>query len=222
MALWWNWQTRTTQNRMLSRASRFDPEQSHHFFANWKSDHQTSMMGRQHFVITRSTRKLDELDITACFGYFIEMKFGLLLVTCLIALSCHLAYASLGGDSTTVQKDAAKIKSKATVTLHPSYSMYEMSQKWGRVHEFAAASGNVFAVAWRGNKHPNLDQLMGDHLKDFQSALGKARQNRGHNGVVMVEVGNIHLEMGGHFQSVYGKIWLKDQLPSKMDLHEIQ
>jgi hypothetical protein len=137
-------------------------------------------------------------------------------------LSSTCAYADLGGDLTSLQKDSKVLAAPRTVTTHPQYDLHEMKTGGARVHEFMDSSGKVFGIAWAGKKHPNLRTLMGAHYSEFQKAFAQARHQRRHGGSVIVEVGNLHVEMGGHMMAISGQVWLKDQIPTGMDLHEIQ
>lgn len=144
-------------------------------------------------------------------------------ITLTIAVtSGTFAHAELGGDSNSVQKDSQKLGAPVSITEHPHYRLHEMTKAGFRVHEFMDANGKVFGVAWRGKKHPDLKSLMGSHFSQFQAALGAARNRHHHGGTVVVDTGNLHLEMGGHMMAIYGIAWLSDQIPSGMNAHEIQ
>lgn len=136
--------------------------------------------------------------------------------------SSTFAYAELGGDATSVQKDSQKLGAPVTVTEHPHYRLHEMIKGGSRVHEFMDSNGKVFGVAWHGNKHPDLKTLMGAHFSEFQAALGAAHRRHRHGGTVVVDSGHFHLEMGGHMMAVYGIAYLSDQIPTGMSAHEIQ
>lgn len=145
-----------------------------------------------------------------------------LFVYWMALISSTFAYADLGGDLGSVQKDQKVLASRRTVTSLPQYDLHEMKNGSGRVHEFMTKSGKVFGLAWSGKKHPDMKTLMGVHYSEFQSAMAQARRQRRRGGSVVVDSGNLHLEMGGHMMSVHGQVWLKDQLPNGMNLHEIQ
>jgi hypothetical protein len=149
-------------------------------------------------------------------------KFALLYVSGIALLSSTFAYAELGGDLTSVQKDSTVMGATTTVSEHSDYKRHELNKGTYRVHEFSDANGKVFGVAWSGKKHPDLKTLLGSHFKDFQTALGQARQSHRHGGTVVVNSGNLHVELGGHMMSVHGQVWLSDQVPTGMNLHEIQ
>jgi len=154
-------------------------------------------------------------------------KFAVIFFSGITLLSSTFAYAELGGDFSTVQKDSKKLGSPITTTTqtttaHSQYNRHEMSKGRMHVREYADSNGKVFGIAWNGSKHPDLRTLMGSHFNDFQAAMVQGRRNHHHGGTTTVDSGNIHLEMGGRMMSVYGRVWLTDQVPTGMNLHEIQ
>ena len=137
-------------------------------------------------------------------------------------------YAALGGGVASIQQDAQALGAPVPrvppvpMTRHSNYDRYEISSDWLHLHEFVGRRGNVFALAWNGKRHPDLRTLLGEHFRDFQGAIAQARKEHRRGGTIVVDSGDFHLEIGGHMMSVYGLIWLKDQIPSGMDLHEIR
>ena len=136
------------------------------------------------------------------------------------------AFAGLGGDAASVQSDARHFGGQVRVSRQTQYVLHEISRDWLRVHEFADGGGKVFALAWRGRQHPDLQTLLNGRLADFQLAVAQARKGQRHGqrhgGVLAATVGNLHVELGGHMGAIYGRVWFTDQLPAGMDLHEIK
>ncbi len=132
------------------------------------------------------------------------------------------AFAGLGKDISSLHKDARMLGARLRVTEHPRYLLHEISHRWIRVRQFSGRDGKIFALAWRGKKHPDLKALLGDHLSDFQRAVAEARNTRRHGGSLAATVGRVHVNMGGHMGAMHGQVWLTDKLPSGMDLHEIR
>jgi hypothetical protein len=139
----------------------------------------------------------------------------------IILLSSH-AFAGLGGDENSVQKDTQSLGGTRTVSEHGRYRLHHISKGLSNVNEYEGQDGKVFALTWSGKKHPDLQNILGSHLIDFQSALAEARKTHHHGGALSVTTGNIHVEMGGHAGAVYGQTWLTDQVPAGMDVHDIK
>jgi hypothetical protein len=111
---------------------------------------------------------------------------------------------------------------KGVVVKTQTYTRYEVTQHATRIREFSAGNGRVFGVAWRGVTHPDLKTLLGKHYSDFQKAYALEKRNHHHGGVIAVDSGDLHIEIGGRMMSVYGQIWLKDKIPPGVGLNEIR
>lgn len=130
--------------------------------------------------------------------------------------------ASLGGgkESLFVQSQRLHVPIKKTQRL--SYSLHEMKRGHLQLREFMTNHGKVFAVSWSGSKHPNLSQITGAHYEDFRSALEKAKKKHRGHGPLRIELNNFYLELGGSMRSVYGRMWLKNQIPQGVTQNEIR
>jgi hypothetical protein len=144
------------------------------------------------------------------------------LSTALIMIFASPAFAGLGGDESSIQKDTQSLGGTRAVSEHGRYRLHQISKGLLKVNEYEGQNGKVFALTWSGKKHPDLQNVLGDNLVNFQSALAEARKTHHHGGSLSVTTGNIHVEMGGHAGAVYGQTWLTDQVPTGMDLHEIK
>ncbi len=149
------------------------------------------------------------------------MKRTMLAVCFQLFLTSSLAHAALGGDASTADLDAKILATAKTVSRHGKYTIHEMNERSVRIREFQNSSNSLFAVSWRGSTHPDLKTLLGAHYETFQNAYGAAKKNHPHGGMMIGEVGNLHFEIGGRMMAVHGRVWLKDQVPSGMDLHEV-
>ncbi len=131
-----------------------------------------------------------------------------------------IAYASLGGDASSINGDLDAKSSKVLTTHSAQYSVHELSKKGLRLHEFLGTDGKIFAIAWQGKVHPDLSIVMGSHFSEFQAALKKLRKN--HRRFGMAEVGDLHLEMGGAMGSVHGRVWLSSRIPGGVEKNELK
>ena len=127
---------------------------------------------------------------------------------------CAPAFATLG-------EREESITSKATKMAFQLYTRHESAVPKIAVREFADRNGKIFAVTWRGKTHPDLSKLLGAHLAEFESALTAARKVRRGHSPIEIETGNIHVEMGGSGRLFYGRIWLIDQIPGRVNTGEI-
>ena len=125
------------------------------------------------------------------------------------------AFASLGGDLTSVHDDQMKLQGSLRMTSNDSYTVHEIQAPNGIVvREFVSLSGTVFGVAWQGRSHPDLRQVLGANYDRFtQDVKAQRAQRRGH-GPVMIQEPGLVVQMGGHMRSLMGKAYLPQSLPA--------
>ena len=148
------------------------------------------------------------------------MKFALFPL-CFLVLVSTTAFAALGGDENSIKNEIDSMHAKRTITPHEKYALHEVTKKGLRVHQFMGSSGKVFALAWQGKNHPDFSVVMGSHLAEFQQALAQAKANRHGRGPITIDVGNFHLEMGGHAMAVHGRAWMTNRIPAGVDQNEL-
>ncbi len=148
------------------------------------------------------------------------------LVAAFAAILPARAFAELGGDIKSVQRDLVKMKaSTSTVRQTDRYTVHEMRADSGStVREFATPDGKVFAVAWDGAFHPDYQQLLGqyfDRLQQFtrQQAGGPRRARRA---PVMIETPEFVFQSFGHVRAMAGRAYLPQALPPNVGVEEIQ
>jgi len=87
------------------------------------------------------------------------------------------------------------------------------------VRQYAVAGGSVFAVAWEGPVHPDLDTLLGAHARAYRAAVAGPRAARGPRRIV---AGNLVVEFGGHGRSLQGRAYLTDAVPAGASLDDLR
>lgn len=124
------------------------------------------------------------------------------------------AWAVLGQPVQSVQADRAHLKGQLRSVAQLGYSVHHISAPDGtEVREFASPEGMVFGVAWQGPAHPDLRQLLGANFEAFQQA---ARASRHRRGPLVVHVGSLVVEMGGHMRAYRGRAYLVDLVPKNL------
>jgi hypothetical protein len=130
------------------------------------------------------------------------------------------AFAALGGDATSVEADAAKMKGQARATTAGGYTVSEITLPSGTVvREYVSAEGKVFAVTWRGAAVPDLQQTLGTYFEQYKSAA--AAPHTGHHHVE-VRQPDLVVSTGGHMRAWRGKAYVPSLLPPNFPLDEIQ
>lgn len=99
-----------------------------------------------------------------------------------------------------------------------------VSSRWRSVsvRQFADKRGLVFAVAWNGKNHPDLRELLGTHFDEFQRALAQAKRMRRGHAPVEIDSAGLHVELGGGPRAVFGRVWLRNNLPQGADPNELR
>jgi hypothetical protein len=134
------------------------------------------------------------------------------------------AFAELGGDLKSVQRDGLKMKAAVTVRQTERYTVHEMTpDSRSTVREFATPEGKVFAVAWQGPFHPDYRQLLGPYFDQLQQATTQAsQQRRTRRAPIMIETPAFVFQSLGHLRSLAGRAYVPQMLPSGVSVEEIQ
>jgi hypothetical protein len=147
---------------------------------------------------------------------------GLTLGTALLAGSVTLpAFASLGGDASSVDADVAKMKAQSRATPAGGYTVSEITLPTGTVvHEYVSAEGKVFAVTWKGPAVPDLQQTLGTYFTTLKAAASVPHGADHHH--FAVRTSDLVLQTGGHMRAYVGKAYVPSLLPPNFSLDEIK
>ena len=146
------------------------------------------------------------------------------LVAVFAAMLPTRAFAELGGDVKSVERDRVKMKAALTVKPTERYTIHEMTSNTGStVREFATPDGKIFAVAWQGPFHPDYQQLLGPYFAQLQQATEQSAQQRhARRAPVMIETQGFVFQSFGHFRALAGRAYLAQMVPSGVSLEEIR
>ena len=74
-----------------------------------------------------------------------------------VALASGSALAALGGPVDSVESDRTALSAvRRSVTPGPTYTVHEIAYDGTTVREYVSPEGIVFAIAWNGNRSPDL------------------------------------------------------------------
>jgi uncharacterized protein DUF2844 len=133
------------------------------------------------------------------------------------------AFASLGGDETSVQTDQAKLQGTLRTNSNSSFTVHQIQASTGvAVNEYASPAGRVFAVTWQGPFHPDLQQLLGTYFDQYSQAVQAQRAQRRGRGPVLVQLPGLVVQISGHPRSFRGKAYVPQMLPTGMRVEDIQ
>src|ERR1700686_174460 len=90
-----------------------------------------------------------------------------ILAMAAVLIVCHIpvrAWASLGGDITSVQADQIHLQGRRTMKATASYTVHEIQGTSGTVlREYVSSDGKVFGISWQGPWVPDMRQLLGTY-----------------------------------------------------------
>ncbi len=156
----------------------------------------------------------------------IRSRAALVAAVALLALAfASTAFASLGGDASTVENDGARMKATKRVTTQSSkYTVQEIQTDAGTtVKEFVSPQGTVFAVSWEGPVMPNLQQLFGSYYDQYRQALVEQRQGPvRRRGPIFVQQPGLVVQSGGHMRYSMGRAYIPDLLPAGVQPQELR
>jgi hypothetical protein len=149
------------------------------------------------------------------------------LLLCL-ALSAGLlipvrsARATLGGSADSVESDRRALFSvRGGTTVHNSYSVQEIDYGGTSVREYVSPDGIVFAIAWKGIRHPDLTILLGSYAGPYSEALQKTPCQPGARHLSLKADGVV-VEKWGHVRNLQGRAYAPDLIPPGVALDEIR
>ncbi len=138
----------------------------------------------------------------------------------LAAVCAKPAHAVLGAGTESVEADQSALGGERSEVTHPGFTVQTISAAGGiAVNEYVSSAGTVFAVSWRGSRHPDLSLLLGPYFPEYQAA---ANQPASHRRGLRIQAGDVAVETGGHPGDLWGRAYLPAQLPSGVGAEDIQ
>jgi membrane-bound ClpP family serine protease len=98
----------------------------------------------------------------------------------LVLVPLEAAHAALGENAGSLARDHEALRGMLIVTPMQGYDVHTMVGASGvTVREYAAHTGNVFAVTWSGTQVPDLKRLLGTYFERYVS-LAQTRRTGHH------------------------------------------
>lgn len=173
----------------------------------------------------------------------------LINILCLAVCAPLSAFASLGGDASSIAADQSKLKGTTSSTLQKKSAAAASSEEGARadvagaskapfsVDEFTtaggvvvreySAGGQVFGIAWRGAHMPDLHQLLGNDNYEMAKKSEAARQqgsarNAGRRGNSHIETSGLVIRSSRRPGLLGGQAYLSAKLPQGVSASDIQ
>lgn len=103
-----------------------------------------------------------------------------------LALGSMPAWAGLGQPEASVTSDQLHMKSEHRVQDFQAYKVHELANAEGAVvREYVSSEGTVFGITWQGRSTPDMNQLLGNYVNNFQTATRDQTQIRQRRGITI-------------------------------------
>ena len=130
------------------------------------------------------------------------------------------AFAALGGDSTTVQADVARMKGALRITSSAGVTVHEITTSYGTVvREYLTPGDKVFAISWRGPVNPDLRQMLGDYYGQYEQAAS-APHAGGHRHLAIEQPGLV-VHVSGRMRAFVGRAWVPGLVPQNFSVNDV-
>jgi hypothetical protein len=111
---------------------------------------------------------------------------AILSAVLVLALGSMPAWAGLGQPEASVTSDQLHMKSEHRVQDFQAYKVHELANTEGAVvREYVSPEGTVFGITWQGRSTPDMNQLLGNYVNNFQTATRDQTQIRQRRGITI-------------------------------------
>jgi hypothetical protein len=141
----------------------------------------------------------------------------------MIFVTAFPAWASLGGDTASIQADQLYIQGTRRTIAAESYTVHEIQTATGGVvREYVSPAGKVFGLAWHGPWPPDMRQLLGSYFEQYvQAAKAQSGSRRGRRPLMIQQPGLV-VQLGGRPRAFAGLAYVPEMLPPGVSAEEIQ
>ena len=104
-------------------------------------------------------------------GILFDYAKTILSALLVLVLGSMPAWAGLGQPEASVTSDQVHMRSEHRVQQFQAYKLHELTNAEGAViREYVSPDGTVFGITWQGRSTPDMNQLLGNYINDFQTA----------------------------------------------------
>jgi hypothetical protein len=137
----------------------------------------------------------------------------------LLVIGSVPAWAALGQYESSVSLDQKFIAGQDRQVVRQGYHLHEITASDGSfVREYVSPAGIVFGVSWQGHGMPNIQQLLGSYLTDFQQAQKQTVRRRS----VVVRTDKFVFVSSGHLRFFQGHAYAPSLIPSNLGPEVVQ
>jgi len=139
-----------------------------------------------------------------------------------ILANAQRAQSALGGSVDSIEADKKALSAvQGAVASHTGYTVQEIASAGNTVREYVSPSGVVFGIAWSGLVPPDLTQLLGSYVGEYQEALQKTPRRKGSRHL-RVDTPGLIVEKWGHMRNLQGRAYAPALIPPGVRVEEIK
>jgi hypothetical protein len=144
----------------------------------------------------------------------------ILTVLLMLMASGLPAWAALGDNVSSVDSDAQVLRGQHVMVARVGYSLHQITSPDGSVvNEFVSPAGAVFGISWTGHFAPNLHQLLGTYMTNFQQGQVTQRVPRRS---ITIQGDNFVFSSVGHLRSFRGRAYVPGLVPANLTPEVVQ
>lgn len=137
-----------------------------------------------------------------------------MIVLCFLLGASKFAFASLGDNVSSIEKDRAALKGQAAVIKSQgSYSTHEVTTPSNVITEYISPSGTVFAVRWTGAGSPDATTLLGSYSAEYLDAMNSHVRVPGHRRLAF-KSSRLVIHRMGHMRDMHNYIYDPSLVPA--------
>jgi Protein of unknown function (DUF2844) len=137
-----------------------------------------------------------------------------------ILLGAAPGWAVLGEYQNSVGVDQKVMRGQVRNIERQGYTVQEVKGADGVVvREYVSPDGMVFGLAWQGPQMPNLTQLLGSYLPDFQQSPNHKVRRRG---PLVIHTDRVVIESGGHMRAFSGRAYVPKLIPKSLSAEVVR
>lgn len=147
------------------------------------------------------------------------MKSTLMFLFVLL-VGCFPAWAALGDNVSSVDTDVQILRGQHVKVAKVGYDLHQIAMSDGTVvNEFVSPAGTVFGVSWNGHFVPNLRQLLGTYMTNFQQ--GQVTQHVRRRAIT-IQGDNFVFSSMGHLRFFRGRAYVPGLVPANLTAEVVQ
>ena len=146
------------------------------------------------------------------------------LAMILSILDLDVAVARLGRSEANLLRERPAVSShrRNVNRSNTSYTVHEYESGSTKIREYATLSGMIFAVAWNGMTHPDLDDLLGSYVSQYNTARLRTPVNAGQRHHREVNANNVVVQTWGHMRNLQGRAYDPALVPHGVDPNDLK